>query len=144
MRISRMFWAAVVGSFIAAQPAAGAPPARDHPVLGTWKITSPDGSCSELYRFRPDGTVLVTSGEEVAEIDSRVSATASARGFYRWEQKLTRDNGKRDCSGKVMKQGDAFTWFIQFDQSLEKMIVCKAESTQACFGPLQRVRATAP
>lgn len=127
---------------VAALPSAGAPLAPDHPILGTWKMTSRDGSCAEVYRFRPDGTVVVTSGEEIAEIDYEISAAASAKGFYRWYQRVAKDNGKLDCSGKVTNVGESATWYIQFDAARDRMIVCEAESTQACFGPMVRVRGT--
>jgi len=129
---------AFIGLF-AAHVSAGALSARDHPILGSWRMTTADGSCSETYRFRSDGTVFVTSGEEVAEIEYEISSTASAKGFYRWAQRLVKDNGKKDCAGKVSQSGEVVTWFVQFDPSRERMIVCKAESTQACFGPLRRV-----
>ena len=48
------------------KPAAAAPPA-DHPILGIWKLSLPDLGCLETYRFRADGTTLVTSAEEVSE-----------------------------------------------------------------------------
>lgn len=127
---------------VAAMPSAGAPLAPDHPILGAWKMTSRDGTCAEIYRFRPDGTVVVTSGEEIAEIEYEISAAASPQGFYRWNQRVTKDNGKLDCSGKVTNVGESATWFIQFDATRERMIICQAESTQACFGPMRRIRGT--
>ena len=128
----------VIGCSLMLLAACSPPSAVNHPVLGTWTMTSKDGACSETYRFRPDGTVFVTSGDEVAEIRYEISASPGRSGFYRWTHKIEKDNGKSDCSGKVMKPGDGATWYIQFDQSQQRMIVCNAESTNACFGPLQR------
>ena len=65
-----------------ATPAAAAPPA-DHPILGIWKLSLPDLGCSETYRFRADGTTLVTSAEEVSESEYRIPDKPSAKGFYR-------------------------------------------------------------
>ena len=50
---------------LAAPFAFAAPPAASHPILGIWKLTLPDGSCSEVYRFRGYGTTLVTSAKEI-------------------------------------------------------------------------------
>jgi len=132
--------AMLLTSLPAMHVANAAPPAKDHPVLGSWTMTSKDGSCSEVYRFQPDGIVFVTSGDEVAEIASDISAAPSRKGFYRWTQRVAKDNGKPDCSGKITRAGEAFSWFIQFDRTGQLMIVCKAETTDACFGPLHRVR----
>ena len=132
--------ALILGGMVMAHAALSATSFKDHPVLGTWKMSSKDGACIEIYRFHPDGTVFVTSGDEVAEVLFEISPGSSRKGFYRWTQKIAKDNGKSDCSGKSMKVGDAFTWFIQFDQSQQKMIVCKAEAIDLCFGPLQRIR----
>ena len=49
---------------------------EDHPLIGTWQITLPDGSCREIYRYRSDGTTLVTSAEEVAESSYDISDQA--------------------------------------------------------------------
>ena len=127
-------------SVLVTAPARGAPPARDHPILGSWEITGKDGACSEMYRFRSDGTVHVSSRDEVAEIDYDISPAPSAKGFYRWKQRISKDNGGKDCSGKVAKVGDTADWYVQFDPSRERMMVCKAESLRACFGPLRKIR----
>jgi hypothetical protein len=116
------------------------PLAPDHPVLGRWTITTTDGACSETYRFRTDKTAFVTSCDEVAELRYELSSKVSAKGFYRWEYTIVTDNGKKDCSGKIMKAGDTATWFIQLDSSKEMLTVCLDESTAACLGPLRRLR----
>ena len=109
-----------------------------HPILGNWTIVSKDGACAETYRFRPDGMLLVTSGQEVAEVHYDISPSPSGKGFYKWNHRVLRNNNKPDCSGKLMNPGDVFTWFIQIDTSNEAMYICQAESRNACFGPLRR------
>ncbi len=138
MRASTLV-AIVLGSIILSV-ARAAPPANDHPVLGDWTITNKDGSCSETYRFHSDGTMFVSSGDEVAEVSYEISPSPSRKGFYRWAHKTEKDNGKNDCSGKVTKPGDGATWYIQLDQSQQLMMVCRAESTDACYGPMHRIR----
>ena len=73
MRISFLMLALASLTF-AAQAAPPQPTAKEHPILGRWVITLPDGSCSETYTFRPDGTTLVTSAEEIAETVFEISA----------------------------------------------------------------------
>ena len=100
---------------MAVQAAPPHPTAKDHPIIGRWVISLPDGSCSETYTFRPDGTTLVTSGEEVAESVFEISAKPSASGFYKWTDKLVKDNGKKDCSGQITDVGRKTTNYIRFD-----------------------------
>lgn len=119
--------------------AADAAVAPGHPIIGTWRFTVPDGSCAETYRFRGDGTSLVTSGEEVAETEFRVSAKPSRNGFYEWVDTIVKDNGKKDCAGQITDVGRKTTTFIQFDAAGQRFIVCRGESHDACFGPLRRV-----
>src|SRR5881394_2574913 len=116
MRISFLLLALASLTF-AAQAAPPQPTAKEHPILGRWVITLPDGSCSETYTFRPDGTTLVTSAEEIAETVFEISAKPSASGFYKLTDKLVKDNGKKDCSGAVTEVGKTVTNFVQFHPS---------------------------
>ena len=116
------------------------PTGKDHPILGRWTISLPDGSCSETYTFRPDGTSLVTSGDEIAESVFEISAKPDASGFYKWTDKLVKDNGKKDCSGKVTPVGNTVTNFVQFHPSGDLFILCADGSLDTCIGPFKRVR----
>ena len=122
------------------QAACAAPPGAHHPIVGVWKLTLPDGRCSETYRFRSDGTSLVTSAHEVSESEFAIPATPSAKGFYKLEDKIVRDNGKQDCSGEVMKVGTRDTNFVRFHPSGELFLMCASESMEVCIGPFERVR----
>jgi len=113
--------------------------APGHPLLGTWTFVVPDGSCEETYRFRSDGSTFVTSGEEVAESTYEVSAKPSRGGYYKWVDTIVKDNGKKDCGGEITAPGRAITSYVRFNPSGEMLIICKAESLDACFGPLVRV-----
>ena len=113
--------------------------AADHPVIGAWKISSKDGLCVETYRFGLDNIAIITSGNEVAEVRSKLSATRDQEGFYRWDHTIVKHNGQKDCAGKVMKVGDSDTWFIQLSPAGDRLVFCQKPSTAACFGPLQRV-----
>ena len=119
---------------------AGAAPPANHPIVGIWKLSLPDLSCSETYRFRPDGTTLVTSAEEVSESEYRIPAKPSAKGFYRLEDRIIKDNGKKDCSGAIIKAGTTATNFIRFHPSGALFLMCADESMNTCIGPFERVR----
>lgn len=145
----RMLPAVVVSSVVssvlfsvtaALAPAAlAAAPAADHPILGIWRLTLPDGSCSEIYRFRGDGTTLVTSAAEVTESEFTIPPKPSAKGFYKLDNKLVKDNGKADCGGNIARPGNRVTQFIQFDASGSVFIMCADETLDACIGPFRRM-----
>ena len=116
------------------------PPRADHPLIGAWKITLPDGSCSETYIVHKDGTSLVTSAEEVAESEFELSDEPSERGFYKWVDKIVKDNGKKDCSGEVMILGHVATNYILLHPSKDKFLMCEAEDIKTCIGPFVRIR----
>jgi hypothetical protein len=137
MRFLPGLWLSTVLFF---QAACAAPPAANHPIVGVWKLTLADGRCSETYRFRSDGTSLVTSAHEVSESEFAIPATPSAKGFYKLEDKIVKDNGKQDCSGEVMKVGTRATNFVRFHPSGELFLMCASESMEACIGPFERVR----
>ncbi|MFC3458715.1 MULTISPECIES: hypothetical protein [Massilia] len=134
--------AGVLISLLVAVPyAAAAPPApaSTHPILGIWKLSLPDLRCSEVYRFRGDGTTLVTSAEEVSESEYSIPDQPSAKGFYKLEDRIVKDNGKKDCAGAIMKVGTRATNFVRFHPSGELFLMCSDESMEACIGPFERV-----
>jgi hypothetical protein len=120
---------------------AEAPPTLDpaHPILGTWKFTLADGICAETYHFRKDGTTVVTSGAEVSESVYEISAVPSPKGYYKLVDRITRHNGKKDCTGEMMKVGQEATTFIRFHPSGDLIIFCESESLNSCIGPLNRI-----
>lgn len=124
-----------------AQAGPGDTPPLDpvHPILGTWKFTLADGICAETYHFRKDGTTVVTSGAEVSESAYEISPAPSAKGYYRLVDRITRDNGKKDCTGEVMKAGREATTYVRFHPSGDMIIFCESESLGNCIGPLNRI-----
>lgn len=136
----RTLTAAVLSLAFLGVQAMAAPPVSTHPILGIWKFTLPDGSCSEIYRFRGDGTTLVTSAEEVSESVYSIPAQPSVKGFYRLDDKVIKDNGKLDCSGGITKIGSKGTYFVHFHPSGSLFVMCQAESLDACFGPFRRMQ----
>jgi len=139
--------AALLSSLAAAQTlkpstsiaASTAAPAA-HPLVGTWSWTLPGKTCTETWQYRADGKRLGTSGEEVTQADYQVPAKPTTTGFYPVTETVTNSNGKRDCSGDLHADGDeSVIRFIQFSPKQDQLIVCKAASLEACFGPLKRV-----
>ena len=116
-----------------------APPRADHPLLGMWEVSLPDGSCTETYQFKPDGSSLVTSASEVAESEYTITEQPDDGGFYALHDKLVRDNGKPDCSGEVMTVGHEVTNYILFHPSGKMFLMCQQATLDSCFGPFQRL-----
>jgi hypothetical protein len=109
------------------------------PILGIWKLSLPDIGCSEVYRFRADGTSLVTSADEVSESEFLIPARPSDKGFYRLEDTVVKDNGKKDCAGEVMKVGTRAINYLRFHPSGVLFPLCADESMSSCIGPFERV-----
>ena len=126
--------------FFAITPALGMPIASDHPFVGTWKITLPvsDATCDEIYSIRPDGTTLVTSAEEISESAYEISDGRSEKGFYRWVDTITKDNGKKDCLGQITEVGHVATNYIVFNASGDMFLMCIEERLDRCVGPFVR------
>jgi hypothetical protein len=131
----------LMGLIVANQVACAAPaePSQHHPLLGIWKLTLPEIGCSETYRFRGDGTSLVTSAQEISESEFRVPSEPSAKGFYRLEDRIVKDNGKKDCVGQITKVGTHATNFLRFHPSGALFLMCADETMDTCIGPFERV-----
>jgi len=121
-------------------PARAAQLRADHPIIGTWRITLPDGSCSETYRIRADGTTLVFSHEEVAESTFVITDQPDQNGFYKEVDTIVKDNGKHDCTGGITKPGQAVTNYLQFHPSGDMFLMCVERSLDRCIGPFMRVK----
>jgi hypothetical protein len=124
-----------------ASAAIAAPPAANHPIIGTWTFQVPYTHCTETYHFRADGTMSTTSAEETTEITFDISPGASFSGFYKLTDKVTKTNGKKDCSGELTQVGEETLNYVQLDPKGESMVMCKAPSLDECFGPLWRPKA---
>jgi hypothetical protein len=137
----RLLFGLILSLVAGALPALAAPsaPAANHPILGIWRLELPDGSCAETYRFRADGTTLVTSAEEVSESEFDIPATPSAKGFYRLVDRVTKDNGKQDCEGEVTQVGATATNYVRFHPTGTLFLMCASESLESCIGPFRRV-----
>ena len=130
---------ALIGVVGFAALVASAEPLRpDHPLVGAWKLTLPNGTCHEIYRIRRNGTTLVTSADEVSESEFVISDQPSAKGFYKWVDTIKKDNGKKDCSGEIMQLGHEATNYILLHPSGDQFLMCEQEDLNTCIGPLVR------
>jgi hypothetical protein len=136
----RTLTALALSLMVGAQCACAAPrPVPNHPILGIWKLSLPEVHCSEVYRFRGDGTTLVTSAGEVSESEFKIPPEPSDKGFYKLEDTITKENGKKDCSGAIIKVGTRATNFIRFHPSGVLFLMCADETMDSCIGPFERV-----
>nr|WP_315392084.1 hypothetical protein [uncultured Duganella sp.] len=120
-----------------------APVRHDHPFIGTWKITLPDGACSETYRVRGDGSTLVFSNEEVAESTFVIADKPDKDGFYKAVDTIVKDNGKPDCTGQITKPGRSVTNYLLFHPGGDMFLMCVDRNMQRCIGPFVRVEGNA-
>jgi len=121
-------------------PVKPGPPLRaDHPFLGAWQVTRSDNDCAEVYRVDRRGHTLITSADEVAESTFTMSDQPSPRGYYKWVDTLTKDNGKKDCWGQITKPGKTTTRYLMMNPAGDRFIICTAEDGRQCFGPFVKV-----
>lgn len=114
------------------------PPA--HPLVGKWQWTRPENKCTEVYDYRADGTVPVSSGNEKTDNTYTVSAKPDQNGFYRVTLKTIKDHGGRDCADDESNStGEESSMYILFEPSNTMYIVCAEPKIDRCFGPLRRV-----
>ena len=74
----------------------------EHPLVGSWRIDVPGTRFHEIYKIQPDGSMRITSGAQKAESECEISPQPSAKGFYKWVDKIVKDNGQPDCIGSAM------------------------------------------
>ena len=111
---------------------------RGHPLIGTWGIDVPGTACHEAYTFHPNGTTSVTSGKEAGETEFELDTEPSAKGFYRWVDRVVKDNGQPDCTGEVTHVGQMATNYLLVDPTGRQFLMCSAEDLRTCVGPFAR------
>lgn len=131
VRIGLALW------MLAAATALAGPAVRqDHPIIGTWKHPVGD-TCTEVRTYRTDGTLHVTSGEEVSRSTYQISDQPDLTGAYALTETLVAVNSKPDCWGAVAPPGSTgtITQSIRFDPQRDQMEVCGTTgSVSYCAG----------
>jgi len=121
-----------------AQEVTKSPLPQEHPLVGTWRIDLQDFKCFEEYDVRADGTKLSRSGEERNESEHSISVLPSSKGFYKWTDKITKNNGRPDCSGSFTKLGNVAVSYIRLHTSGQRFLLCEAEEMKSCFAEFYR------
>lgn len=139
IRTSFLFAAVVsaCGAVALAQSVSRTPLPAGHPLVGVWRIDFPNG-CHEEYEVRRDGTKLSRSGEELNESEFEISLSPSARGFYKWTDKITKGNGRPDCGGSTTDLGHVAVNYIRLHPSGQRFLLCEAEDMNSCYAEFRR------
>ena len=116
-----------------------APLPESHPLVATWRIDIPSMNCFEEYEVRADGTKHSRSGEERNESEFVISVIPSLKGFYKWTDTITKNNGKPDCSGSFTKLGHVAVNYVLVHPSGQRILLCEAEDMNSCFAEFHRV-----
>ena len=109
-----------------------------HPLVGVWRIELPELKCFEEYEVRSDGTKLSQSGKERNESEFVISLVPSEKGFYKWTDKITKNNGQPDCSGSNTSLGHVAVNYIRLHPSGQRFLLCEAEDMKSCFAEFNR------
>ena len=111
-----------------------------HPIIGKWTWTRSTNNCTEVYDFRPDGTLYVTSGAEISTGEYLISGHKNANGFYELKGSPRSTNGAKDCSDSPPGgEPKPYTVYIIFHPTQPLHLVCQTPALEQCFGPLKRV-----
>ncbi|HEX9451959.1 MAG TPA: hypothetical protein VF934_11145 [Burkholderiales bacterium] len=113
----------------------------DSDIVGKWTWTRADNACTEIYEYRPDGTLLVQSGAEKTDNTYSIAALPDQNGFFKLDLKIVKDHGGKDCAdSEEDSTGQEQTVYILFHSSRTLHAVCREPSLEVCYGPLRRVK----
>jgi hypothetical protein len=104
-----------------------------HPLVGQWRADLPKLNCFEEYEVRADGTRSSQSAQERNESEFMISLTPSSTGFYKWTDKITKNNGKPDCTGDFTPLGHVSVNYIRVHPSGSRFLLCEAEDMNTCY-----------
>jgi hypothetical protein len=127
-------------------PEASAPPLEiartpipsTHPLVGVWRIELAGGKCAEEYEVRPDGTKTSSSGEERNESEFMISPSVRGTYWYKWVDKITRNNGKPDCMGSLTAVGHTAVKYVIVHPSGQRFALCEREDMNSCYAEFFR------
>lgn len=126
------------GSPAHAQTVTAKPLPADHPLVGRWRVDLPGTNCFEMYQIGADGSTKVSSGRQEAEAVLDLALTQSPKGFYKWVEKVVKENGKLDCLGQRVAVGSVATNYIILNAPSSEFLMCQAEDINTCVGPFVR------
>ncbi len=140
--MTRTWLTATLTTLLVSVSAFADPPRPDHPILGTWSITTPRTSCAENGTYGTDGRYRSTSAQEEAVSEYTVSSQPSEKGFYKFVDVIVQTNGLPDCSGHVTPVGDVASIYLRFGDGGNSFWMCVEESMDHCFAAARRVPKT--
>lgn len=109
-----------------------------HPLVGVWRIELAGGRCTEEYELRTDGTKRSMSGEERNESEFMISPGARGTYWYKWIDKITKNNGKPDCMGSYTALGHTAVNYVIVHPSGQRFALCKREDMNSCYAEFFR------
>jgi hypothetical protein len=90
------------------------------------------------YELRPNGTKLSMSGEERTESEFEISHVPSSSGFYKWTDKIAKNNRQPDCSGSRTELGHLAVNYVRVHPSGQRYLLCETEDMKSCFAEFMR------
>lgn len=120
------------------QAFARTPLASAHPLVGVWRIELAGGKCFEEYELRSDGTKRSMSGEERNESEFMISPGTRGSYWYRWVDKISKNNGKPDCMGSYTAVGHTAVKSVIVHPSGQRFSLCDREDMNSCYAEFFR------
>ena len=110
-------------------------------IVGKWTWTRAENACTEIYDYRPDGTLYEESGAEKTENTYSMASSPDENGFFKMVMKITKDYGGKDCADSDEDStGQENTVYILFHSSRSIHAACRDSNLDACYGPLSRTK----
>ena len=139
IKIGSARWAAALVAVSVSLGAPAEPPRADHPILGTWSVTTPrTPACTEIGIFGTDGRYRSTSAQEIAISEYTISSVPDKNGFYKVVDVIVQTNGLPDCRGNVTPVGDVATFYVRFSVGNNGFMMCAEETLDFCFAAASR------
>ena len=114
------------------------PISSTHPLVGVWRIELAGGKCAEEYELRTDGTKVSSSGEERNESEFMITPSTRATYWYKWIDKITKNNGKPDCMGSLTAVGHTAVNYVIVHPSGQRFALCEREDMKSCYAEFFR------
>ncbi len=109
-------------------------------IVGRWTWTRAENACTEVYDYRPDGTLYVESGAEKTDNAYSMASSPDENGFFKMVLKITKDYGGKDCADSDEDNtGQESTVYIVFHSSRPIHAVCRNPNLDSCYGPLHGI-----
>ena len=109
-------------------------------IVGKWTWTRVENNCTEIYDYRPDGSLYVESGAERSDNTYAIASAPDQNGFFAMVLKIVKDYGGKDCADSDEDNtGQESTVYIVFHSSRPIHAVCRNPNLDSCYGPLHGI-----